>query len=162
MGSFIFGLLLVLIGISALFGIELFKFVFAVALIVIGVRILMRRSHHQFSGEGVVEASDYLDEVAIFSPLHRNVSSSAFRGGKILLIFSGAEIDLRNATLAPGSSLEITAIFSGARVFVPRDWNVESRGAAVLGGFANHAEHGGGFSLIVTGSAIFGGVEILN
>ncbi len=61
--------------------------------------------------------------------------------------------------------LDITAIFGGAEIRVPRDWKVELDVSAMLGGSSDERRDGGVTAegpahLVVTGTAIFGGVSI--
>ena len=94
----IVGLFLILIGLSALTGLSLFKFFFSLLLILIGIRIL---TGQRFTGESTVSASaqDSFNDLGVFSPLNRNLKSDNFQGGKAVFIFSGGEIDLRQTKI---------------------------------------------------------------
>ena len=102
MGRIIIGVLLILIGISALTGLALFRFAFAAFIIVLGVHILMGREerhkkYHASSDELSTTSDDLLNEVAIFSPLNKHVTSQVFKGGKVVVVFGGGDIDLSKA-----------------------------------------------------------------
>lgn len=161
----IIGLALILMGLGALTGFPFFKVFFSVILIALGVRIIMgwgSRWRGWRSG-GDEHTDDKLNDVAIFSPLDRKITSHAFRGGKAVYIFSGGEIDMRKAKAADKEiKLEIVAIFGGAKLFVPEDWNVRTSAMSVIGGFDNKTSGGGDTSLVITGAAVLGGVEIVN
>jgi predicted membrane protein len=156
------GIFIVIIGLSALTGLSLLKFAVALLLIAIGVRIIVGHGNKmRFTPSSSNE--NELNEVAIFSPVRKQVRSGDFRGGSMVLVFSGGEIDLSEAqTSAPEVMLEITAIFGGCKLIVPKSWRVYSEGTAILGGYHVSGEAGSGtMTLRIRGAAIFGGVEIV-
>lgn len=112
------------------------------------------------SGEG------YIDEVNVFGGSKHHVHDDQFKGGKIVCIFGGAEIDLSHAKLAEGKNiLEIITIFGGAEIRIPSDWNVRVEVVSILGGFSdkrsiNPESFNKNSELIIKGVAIFGGGEI--
>lgn len=115
------------------------------------------------------DARDVLNEVAIFSGVERRIVTSNFRGGTIHAIFGGVELDLSHAQMTePQVELEINAIFGGVELRVPDEWRIVSRNQAIFGGYDDKT----GTSilpespdapkkvLVLTGSVVFGGVEI--
>jgi hypothetical protein len=114
------------------------------------------------------EAKDgVLNDSAIFNGEKKIVTSQNFKGGKIVAIFGGAEIDLTQAKLAPGKNyLELTCIFGGVTVIVPTDWNIHNEISAVLGGIEDKRRtfvrlpENDDKQLIIVGTAMFGGGEI--
>ena len=89
--------------------------------------------------------------------------SSDFIGGKAVSIFSGTELDLSKVKMkGKTAELQLVAIYGGLKCIVPKDWRVESDGVGILGGFTNNTSGGESHKLIITGAAIFGGVEIVN
>ena len=63
--------------------------------------------------------------------------------------------------------LEINAIFGGAEVKIPQNWNADLRGVGIFGGFGDETLHPdlnvpGTKRLIVRGAAVFGGVGVKN
>ncbi len=84
----------------------------------------------------------------------------------IVAIMGGAELDLREAELAPGvTELNVIAIMGGVELIVPPWLSVECDATAILGGFeelhrAPTTPEPERRVLRVTGVAIMGGVEI--
>jgi hypothetical protein len=167
MGGLIIGIILILAGISALTGVSLGGFIVAIILIAIGIRILSRGSargswhwehcHHIPSGEMSV------DEVAIFSPLNKAVATDNFKGGRIVMVFSGGEIDLSKVkTDRTEIELEVVSVFSGVEVIVPKDWKIKTNANVFLGNMDAHTVQGGegGVTLTIHGSAVFGDIEV--
>lgn len=164
MGKIIIGTLLILWGLSALLGFDLFRFFFAIVIILIGVRIISGRRHWNYANEVSTVSEDYINEVAVFSPLNKAVKSENFKGGKVTLVFAGGEIDLSQAkTSAKEIDLNIVTVFAGAKLVVPKNWKVNTQGTAIFGGYDSKVTPGEGHvTLNLKGSAVFGGIEIVN
>jgi hypothetical protein len=60
--------------------------------------------------------------------------------------------------------LDVFVFWGGIEVKVPEDWEVVSRGLAILAGFVDNTRHPPSAQkrLVVTGMAIMGGVEVKN
>lgn len=166
MATFLFGLIFILIGIAALLGFSLFRFIFAVIIIAIGVKLLMRGKKDGYGNESKQTpfTENSLNEITFFSPIYKTVKSQNFKSGKIIMIFSGGEIDLREAkTEAKEITIELVAIFGGVKITVPKTWRVSSQGTAIFGGYYNKTEQGiGEVTLNLKGSVVFGSIEITN
>jgi predicted membrane protein len=89
-----------------------------------------------------------------------------FKGGRAMAVMGGCEIDLRHATLAEGQEalVDVFVMWGGIEIRVPEEWQVVNHGSAFLGGFENKTRPlpGPPRRLIVTGTAIMGGVEVKN
>jgi len=109
-----------------------------------------------------------LNEVAVFGGVERRVVTQDFRGGSINAIFGGVELDLSRAAMQlPQVELEVNAIFGGVELRVPESWQVISSGQAIFGGYDDKTGSSDDPTsdpakklLVLTGSVIFGGVEI--
>ncbi len=167
MARIIIGILIIIIGLSALTGLSLFKFAFALILIIIGIRIISGgswRDHHWDFSQKFVSNEDFLNEVVIFGPLRKTIKSENFKGGKIVAVFGGGEVDLSQVKAAEKTvNLEVVAVFGGGKIIIPKGWKVNSQGTAIFGGYNSRVESGDGeIVLNIKGAAIFGGVEIVN
>jgi hypothetical protein len=108
---------------------------------------------------------DEIALVAIFGPLQFASTASAFRGGTVLAWYGGGEVDLRGATLDPaGARLTVKAMFGGAQLVVPDDWQVEFQLVGILGGAGDTRPAKGRLDdaprLVIDGFAAFGGVGV--
>jgi len=165
MPRILIGTVLIIIGLSAIISFSVVKLVFALIIIFIGLRIISGhgRWDSDYWHEKSESSQDWLNDVAIFSPLNKTVNSENFKGGKVTLVFSGGEIDLSNVkTPAREVNMEVTAIFGGGKLIVPSGWSVNPNVAAIFGGFNNRTRAGGEITLNLKGAAIFGGLEIVN
>ena len=86
----------------------------------------------------------------------REMSCVAFMGG--------GELDMREARFEDQTvKINIFAIMGGVEITVPDDANVQVQGIGIMGAFDHSASGGGqpaGPTIIVTGLALMGGVEI--
>ncbi|CAN5831498.1 DUF1707 domain-containing protein [soil metagenome] len=112
------------------------------------------------------ETSDQQMVVAIMSGNVRKGSWSPARNIYTLAVMGGADLDFREARLAPGvTEMYCLAIMGGVDIVVPPGLRVESNGMGIMGAF----EHIGGARLPadesepvlrITGIAVMGAVEI--
>jgi predicted membrane protein len=104
----------------------------------------------------------------IFSGVKRRITSKHFKGGKIVAVFGGFDLDLRKAEIEGDEAvIQADAVFGGGEIKVPDTWHVSVRAAAILGGFVDETqpplqEGPGTKRLIVKGSAVFGGIAVKN
>lgn len=113
------------------------------------------------------EDADILDSVNVLGGSHQNVFSKNFKGGDVIAIFGGCDVNLTQADFKGTIVLDIVAIFGGAKIVVPQSWEVKSEVTAIFGGLDDKR----GLApipseerkvLIIKGVALFGGVEIKN
>jgi predicted membrane protein len=100
----------------------------------------------------------------IFSALNKSITTHDFRGGRITAVFGGGQIDLKDAQAESKEiTLDIAAVFGGVKVIIPQNWKVNSIGTAIVGGFDNKTRSSAAdVTLIIKGTAVMGGVEIVN
>jgi hypothetical protein len=129
----------------------------------IGVSVLYDEGEGAADGEHGDER--VINVVAVLGGVQRTIRVSDFRGGTAVAVMGGCELDLRGSSIMePEVVVDVTAFWGGIEMRVPEDWRVESRGIALLGGFADktHAPLHGGKRLVITGIAVMGGVEVKN
>tara|TARA_B100001115_G_scaffold183875_1_gene184119 strand:+ start:1006 stop:1614 length:609 start_codon:yes stop_codon:yes gene_type:complete len=111
--------------------------------------------------------ADKLDSVAIFNGVKRSVNSKSFAGGEVVTIFGGTELNLMNADFEGTANLEMTVLFGGAKLFVPKNWEVRPEVTSIFGG-VDDKRHSAievmpdNKVLYLTGTVVFGGLEIVN
>jgi len=113
-----------------------------------------------------LDASPSGQEVAIFGGTRREGAWKVPRRLRVVAVFGGVELDLREARLPPGPvDLDVTAAFGGVHIVVPPTLAVEVHGTAIFGGF-EHMDRAPATPdpnapfLRVCGRAFFGGVEV--
>ncbi|MEO5997960.1 MAG: DUF5668 domain-containing protein [Chitinophagaceae bacterium] len=108
---------------------------------------------------------DYIDSVAIFGNVLKVVVSKDFKGGDMVAIFGGNEIDLSKADINGRVVLDVTVILGGTKLILPSHWDVKSEMVAFFGGIEDKRQIPAGVNnpaklLILKGTSIFGGIEI--
>ena len=129
-------------------------------LILIGIFVIFGRVR---PGSETTDA-DRISTFNVFSGSEIASHSAQFKGGNVAVVFGGAEIDLRDASLAPGATIDAFAAFGGIEINVPDGWQVMTKGFPIFGGFDNATTKDRVASdaptLIVQATILFGGVEI--
>jgi predicted membrane protein len=110
-----------------------------------------------------------VDAMAVFGGFKRKLQTKQFRGGRVVAMFGGYQLDLRNCDIeAQEATLEATSMFGGGEIRVPETWNVVIEATGIFGGYSDdrHVMDNelppNAKKLIVRGVALFGGVEIKN
>jgi predicted membrane protein len=160
----ILGILIILLGISFFTDFPLFRIAIALFVIWIGIRILTGVDIGEAKNQ-IETQEERINRVLIFSGINRKYTTKNFKGGEVVAVFGGGEIDLTEAKAeASNVPLEVVAVFGGLKVKVPQSWSVKTEGIGILGGFDDKTKLEGkkAADVIVKGVAIFGGVEITN
>lgn len=116
-------------------------------------------------GGNPLRGDDYLDAVSIFGGVKKMILSKNFRGGEIVNVFGGAELDFTQADINGRVVIDITQIFGGTKIIVPANWQVVSDLAAVFASVDDKriktmAIADSNKILVLKGVSIFAGVDI--
>lgn len=114
---------------------------------------------------GNFSSEDYLDSVSIFGGIQKNILSKNFKGGSVVNIFSGAEINLSQAEFTGQITLELENIMGGTSIIVPADWEIHTEIVNIIGAVEDrrpqHNQTGNNSKkMILKGTTVFGGIEI--
>ena len=117
--------------------------------------------------EAAVEEGEYIDVTAAFGGVKKLILSKNFKGGEMNCFMGGTEINLMQADIQRPISLEVNAVFGGAKIIVPSNWDVKNEVTAVFGGVEdkrsiNSAITDPNKTIKITGTCVFGGIEIRN
>lgn len=177
----LFGLFMIALGVLFLldqFGHIVFDFdyIWPLLIILAGIHIIKdhvygRKCHddhprHWNCGSKNQEyGEDYLTFSAIMGGGGYRISSRKLRGGRIMAIMGGFELNLRDADME-GSEMhvDVTAIMGGVEMTVPTTWTVVMQGIPLMGGFENKTAPQGEArkKLFVHATVIMGGIEFKN
>jgi predicted membrane protein len=108
------------------------------------------------------------DVSAVFGTFKRPITARNFKGVKLEAIFGEVNIDLTKAEIEGAeATIRADAVFGACVIRVPETWHISVRGSAVMGEYSDKThqrptEGPGLKTLIVTGSAVFGSVEVKN
>ncbi|MGE5362758.1 MAG: LiaF transmembrane domain-containing protein [Bacteroidota bacterium] len=172
---------IVLIFIGTLFGVSRFFdfnpwLLWPLILVFLGFHFLLNvkkkhncshRKLNDAGGDFKVYNTDFIDDAAVFGGGKKSFITNNFMGGKITAIFGGFEIDLTECQLAPGeNSINLTAIFGGITLYIPKDWKIIVRVTPLFGGFSDSRKKDPTIIpsdqkiLYLDGFVMFGGGEI--
>ncbi|HJW09144.1 MAG TPA: LiaF domain-containing protein, partial [Holophagaceae bacterium] len=108
----------------------------------------------------------WMSGTAVFGAFKRRVSAQDFQGGDVTAIFGGFEVDLTAARAGrQPMMLDLFVLFGGGEVRVPEGWDVEVHATSIFGSVEQKQVHPltadpDRPKLVVTGTTLFGGVEI--
>ena len=107
---------------------------------------------------------DVLDVASVFASTRKVVISKNFKGGEIVSVFAGTEINLSQADFTGPVKIEAVAVFGGMKLIVPANWEIRSETAVIVGGIEDNREPAAVTHpdkvVILEGVVIFGGIEI--
>lgn len=157
-----------------------FNRIWPVVLIVLGLFIIMRpRRKWKFDAgkktEGASDSfftedvdyskDDFVDSTSIFGGAKKIVISKNFKGGNLVNIFGGTELDLSQADFTGTAVIEIETIFGGTKLLVPSNWSVKSEVVTIFGGIEDKRRiqtitETPEKTLLIRGTVVFGGIDI--
>ena len=150
--------------------VSLVRFFWPAIIIAIGVSMLvprtLKKENHEFIKSEIDE--DIVDNLALFSGVKSRNISKNFRGGSLVAVFGGIDMDLRDACiLNEGARIDVTAAFGGVEIIVPPEWKVVVKGIPIFGGWSNktrgkNSENSDAPVLTLNCFVAFGGVDIKN
>lgn len=157
------------------------RYIWPAVLIIIGLFILMR-SRRRWEGDGAegktgsgedtlfdsgthFSKEDFVNSTSIFGGAKKIIISKNFKGGDLVNVFGGTELDLSQADFTGTSIIEITTIFGGTKMLVPSNWSVKSEVITIFGGIEDKRRmqtmtEAPEKTLLLRGTVIFGGIDI--
>ncbi|THU41294.1 hypothetical protein FAM09_04075 [Niastella caeni] len=109
-------------------------------------------------------SDSWLEVVTIFGSVKKLVYSKNFKGGEIISIFGGAEINLSHADFNGPISIELVQIFGSTKLIVPPHWQIRSQVVAVFGGIEDKRPPQSNYDedkvIVLNGTTFFGGIDI--
>jgi predicted membrane protein len=116
-----------------------------------------------------VDGSTRFSGLAVMGGVARRSNSQAFEGADLTAIMGGCEIDLRKASIAPGTEavIDVFAFWGGIDIKVPEDWTVITRAIPLMGGVEDKTHTPNPpppveKRLIISGMVMMGGVVVKN
>lgn len=140
--------------------------------ILVGLFIILKPRLQKRQREKVLAESsgsdtggERLSITSIFNGVKRTLRNPDFRGGTIVNIFGGSEVNLMQSNIQGTAYLDVTAIFGGVKLIVPPTWEVRLEETSLFGGVED--KRYGALDvvpedkvLVITGTVIFGGMDI--
>ncbi|HUB60366.1 MAG TPA: LiaF domain-containing protein [Puia sp.] len=118
------------------------------------------------SGYSGYSAEDYIDSTAFFGGVHKKIVSKNFKGGDVVTIMGGTEIDLSQADFMGTVRLDVVQIMGATKIIVPAHWEVRTDVTAIFAGFEDKRQqptvNNPDKVLLIDGTSLFGGIELKN
>jgi predicted membrane protein len=109
-------------------------------------------------------SQDFIESIAIFGATRKNIVSKTFKGGEIVCVLGGAEINLMQADINGRVVLDVTQVLGGTKLLIPSHWDVQPEMITILGGIEDKRQVNNNISpdkvLIIKGTCVLGGIEI--
>lgn len=140
-----------------------FSILWPLLIIGIGVSILVKKEDDNFNMEASECSENEIRESIAFWGSDKKITSKSFKGGVLHVAFGGIKLDMRDAKIDKGGAkLTIDVAFGGAEIIVPKDCRVKTNGTGILGAWEPKLSESTVEKpvLEISGTAIFGGVEI--
>jgi predicted membrane protein len=163
-------------------GISLHRFIWPVIIISVGLMILLtprrkkgwkkhwgsdwaRQNDVWQTGmhDTQFETEDVIDIASVFGGAHRTIVSKNFRGGEIVNVMAGAEINCLQADINGVVVLEITQVMGGIKLTVPAHWQIQNDITSVFATVDDRREKAPADPnkvLVLKGSSVFAGIDI--
>lgn len=137
-------------------------------IVAIGIALIWHACTVRRGGVTAISDPD-LNFYTFLGGTEREVNSRNLRGGNLVAICGGFEIDLTKAEMEQERVvIHASAFFGGGEIRVPANWEVIVKGLSLFGAYENRTRRVAAVEtqpakkLIVTGSAVFGAVEVRN
>lgn len=123
--------------------VSLANFFWPAIIIAIGISMLLPRTlkkdNYEFTKTEINQ--DVVDNFSLFSAIKSRNISKNFRGGSLVALFGGIDMDLKDAHLLnEGARIDVTVAFGGVNVIVPPEWKVVVKGVPIFGGWSNRTK----------------------
>jgi hypothetical protein len=142
--------------------------IFPLFLVFLGGYMVWRGFGGHRRGRGV-DGHNRFSGLAIMGGVARRSNSQAFEGADLTAIMGGCEIDLRQASIAPGTDavIDVFAFWGGIDIKVPEDWTVVTRAMPLMGGVEDKTRTPQPpppveKRLVISGIVVMGGVVVKN
>jgi predicted membrane protein len=110
---------------------------------------------------------DYIESTTCMAGVKKNIYSKKFKGGEIVNIMGGTELNLMQADFEKQAKLDITQVLGGTKLIVPANWVIKSELVTIMGSvedkrpIAQQPINGEPDKvLVLSGDTVLGGIEI--
>jgi predicted membrane protein len=104
--------------------------------------------------------------LAVMGGVVRKTNTQTFRGADLTAVMGGCEIDLRKASIEPGTEavIDVFAFWGGIDIKVPEDWTVVQRVVPIMGGIEDKtlAPQVADKRVVIRGLLLMGGAAVKN
>lgn len=125
------------------------------------------RQHYE-SSCGMEESVNHevLDCTIFMGGTKKNILNKNFKGGDVVAVFGGTEINFLQADFENTVTLEVVAVFAGVKLIIPANWEVQSELVSAFGSIEDKRpvqpknNEDQPKILVLKGTVFFGGIDI--
>lgn len=108
---------------------------------------------------------DWLDCTTVFGGTRRQVISKSFKGGDLINVCGGTELDLTRADIQGTAVIDIVNLWGGIRIAVPPNWQIRTNLTHIMAGVDDNKRTRNQVQdpdkvLVLTGVVLMSGIEI--
>ncbi|MCP9757275.1 hypothetical protein EGI26_19110 [Lacihabitans sp. CCS-44] len=144
------------------------KYLVIVLVIIGGLGVLGKlqdRVSSEENSEDGKSRNDFFEVNNMMGGSKKEYNFTEMKGGIINCVMGGAEIDLTKANLKKGASIDVFLMMGGAKITVPKDWNIVLDTNNIMGDSKDHnaedAVEDESKTLKIKGTVIMGGLEVI-
>lgn len=153
------------------YDIYLKPYIWPIVLIGVGIYIMVKpkRSRRNSGWNEPIHVTNTGEQkwesVSIFGG-NKNIISKDFKGGEVVTIMGGTEINMAQADITGTVTLQLTQVFGGTKLIVPGNWKIETSEMVSVFGGIDDKRHSPNTQidetkvLRIVGTSIFGGIDI--
>ncbi len=148
---------------------ELRQYLWPVIIIGVGLYIIFRPKKNNQGWDSFAATESLPDgqweSISIFGS-NKNIISKDFKGGEMVTIFGGSELNLTQADISGMVTLEVVQIFGGTKLIIPANWKVHTAElVSIFGGIEDKRPLSKESTdsdkvLNLKGVSVFGGIDI--
>jgi len=151
------------------FDFNFFDLFWPLIIIGFGASLLLRTLDNKRTIPGGASTNPDLNVWCIFSGFKRRIQAQDFKGGDIVTVFGGVQLDLRHAAInGDRAVIDVNALFGGVDIRVPENWLVTMKGVGIFGAFEDKTirptptPNVKNPELVITGTGVFAGIKTDN
>lgn len=142
-----------------------FKLMIPVTLVIIGLSFIFKDTINKKIKSEMKKLNKKSDNeyCATFGVQKLDFSNEEFKGCDISAVFGGIECNLKDSIITEDIIINVSAIFGGVDIFVPKDVKVKVTSTPIFGGVSNERKNPKDDkvkTIYINATCIFGGVEI--
>ena len=165
---------------------EMRRYLWPIAIIAVGLYLILRPRENfwgkgfmgdkRSSGSGNIEDAtvvdettfskeDFIESTTVFGGINKSIVSKNFKGGNIVVLFGGSEINFNQEDMQSSATLNFNIIFGGTKIIVPSNWAIKTELTPIFGGIEDKRTYNQTTGtpekiLVLKGTVIFGGIDI--
>lgn len=158
------------------YDVRLSSVIFPAILIALGIRLLRKKkpktvhlfdeASGDFSNIAPDETmDDRIELIAIFGGNKKVIVSKHFKGGEIISVFGGNEINFSKCDIQGRVKIEVVQVFGGTKLILPANWKVQTEMVSIFGGLDDKRniidfDADNSKVLVIEGVSAFAGIDI--